>query len=345
MHSIMRLTDVATTEQKYETLQALLRACGSVCVGYSGGVDSVLLARVCVETLGAERVLAVTGLSPAYPEVQRTVARTCATRFGIPHLEVETAELDDPDYTANPSNRCYYCKSALWPKLLQVARERGYDSVLDGSNADDAHDYRPGFAAGREHGIRSPLLEVGLTKHEIRELSRQLALPTWDQPSAPCLSSRLPYGVAVTPARLRAVERGEAVLRALGFLELRVRHHDDCARIELASAELPQAWQLGAAIDAALRGAGFGRVLLDAEGYRRGALNEALVQLGHTRVVPTSTLPAHDVAGFHGDIAVVRDATPDHARAYAGTLRSAGFRYVAVDLRDARVIAAAGSGR
>lgn len=334
MRTTVRPEPATSLEQRHEALQSILRACGSVCVGYSGGVDSVLLARVAVDTLGAARVLAVTGLSPAYPEVQRTVAQTCAQRFGIPHLEVETAELADPAYAANPANRCYFCKSALWPKLVQIARERGYAAVLDGSNADDAHDYRPGFAAGREHGIRSPLLEAGLTKQQIRELSRRLELPTWDQPSAPCLSSRLPYGIAVTPARLRAVEQGEAVLRGLGFTDLRVRHHHDCARIELPPAELSRAWQLGVAVDVALRDAGFPRVLLDAEGYRRGALNEVLVHI-HNTARSTAPLPAHDVAGFHRDIAVVRRATPDHARAQAAALRSAGFRYVAVDLGDA----------
>jgi pyridinium-3,5-biscarboxylic acid mononucleotide sulfurtransferase len=331
----VRPDEALSLDQKYEALQAILRACGSVCVGYSGGVDSVLLARVAVDTLGATRVLAVTGLSPAYPEVQRQTARTCARRFGIPHVEVDTSELSDPNYAANPTNRCYYCKSVLWPALLHIARTRGYAVVLDGSNADDAHDYRPGFAASREHGIRSPLLEAALTKDEIRELSRRLELPTWDQPSAPCLSSRLPYGVAVTAARLGAVEHAEAALRALGFSELRVRHHDDCARIELAPSELPRAWQLAGPVERAVRAAGFTRVLLDAEGYRRGALNEVLVRLGETPRC-AGPLPAHEVAGLHHDIAVVLDASPEDARAYAAALRSAGFRYVAVDLGEAR---------
>jgi pyridinium-3,5-biscarboxylic acid mononucleotide sulfurtransferase len=334
MRTTVQTEGTIPLDRKYEALQAILDACGSVCVGYSGGVDSVLLARVALDTLGAARVLAVTGLSPAYPEVQRHTARMCARRFAIPHVEVETAELSDPNYAANPANRCYFCKATLWPALLRLARERGYAVVLDGSNADDAHDYRPGFAAGREYGIRSPLLEAGLTKAEIRELSRRLELPTWDQPSAPCLSSRLPYGVAVTPARLRAVEQGEAALRALGFYELRVRHHQDCARIELALAELARAWELAILLDGALRQAGFPRVLLDAEGYRRGALNEALVHLGNAPK-SSAALPPHEVAGLHRDIAVVRDATPERARVHATALRRAGFRYVAVDLAAA----------
>ena len=335
MRPMVQTEGTISLDEKHGALQAILRACGSVCVGYSGGVDSVLVARVAVDTLGAARVLAVTGLSPAYPEVQRTVARTCAHRFGIPHLEIETSELDDSNYAANPANRCYFCKAALWPALSHVARARGYAVVVDGSNADDAHDYRPGFAAGREHGIRSPLLEAGLTKAEIRELSRRLELPTWDQPSAPCLSSRLPYGVAVTPARLRAVEQGEAALRALGFSELRVRHHEDCARIELAPAELARAWELAVPLDGALRDAGFPRVLLDAEGYRRGALNEVFVRIADATPSPSAPLPPHDAAGFHRDIAVVRDATPERARVHAAALRNAGFRYVAVDLGTA----------
>jgi hypothetical protein len=175
-----------------------------------------------------------------------------------------------------------------------------------------------------------------MTKRDIRELSRRLELPTWDQPSAPCLSSRLPYGVAVTSARLRAVEQGEAALRARGFSELRVRHHQDCARIELAPSELPRAWRLAMSVNGALREAGFPRVLLDAEGYRRGALNEVLVRIRDASRSSRALLPPHDVAGFHGDIAVVLDATPEHARAHAAALRSAGFRYVAVDLGEAR---------
>lgn len=263
-------------DHRLERLRAVLRECASVCIGYSGGVDSVFLAAVAVEVLGPERVLAVTGRSAAYPEVQRDVALDVSARFGIPHLEIDTDELADARYTANPTNRCYFCKTELWSRLTVVARERGLATVLDGSNADDAGDYRPGRQAAREHGVRSPLLEAGLTKVDIRRASRALGLPTWDQPSAPCLSSRLPYGLAVTPERLKQVERGEEAVRRLGFVEFRVRHHGDAARLELAPAELPRAVELAHALARGLAGAGFGRVLLDVEGYRSGALNEAL---------------------------------------------------------------------
>lgn len=263
-------------ESRLERLRGILTDCASVCVGYSGGVDSVYLASVALDVLGAERVLAVTGLSAAYPEIQRDTALRCVEELGIPHLEIATDELSDPNYTANPSNRCYFCKTELWSRLTVLAAERGLRCVLDGSNADDASDYRPGMVAAREHGVRSPLLEAGLTKHDIRELSRRRGLPTWDQPSAPCLSSRLPYGLAVTPARLRQVEAAEATLRVLGFREFRVRHHGSVARLEIAPAEMRRALELRTELSTPLLELGFARVLLDVEGYRRGALNEGL---------------------------------------------------------------------
>ena len=199
------LAQDGTARAKEAALAAILRACGSVVIGYSGGVDSVYLAAVALEVLGPARVLAVTGRSASYPEVQRAMALECVARLGLPHLELDTGELDDPAYLANPSNRCYFCKTDLWARLGEVARERGFAAVLDGSNADDAGDWRPGLRAATEHGVRSPLMEAGLGKAEIRTLSARRGLPTWDQPAAPCLASRLPYGLPVTVARLRQV--------------------------------------------------------------------------------------------------------------------------------------------
>jgi pyridinium-3,5-biscarboxylic acid mononucleotide sulfurtransferase len=331
----------AGLDDRYARLRDILRSCESVCIGYSGGVDSVFLAVTAVSTLGPDRVLAVTGVSAAYPAVQRDAAVDCARRFGIPHVEIRTDELQDPGYASNPANRCYYCKSELWPKVARVSRERGLRAVLDGSNADDAHDYRPGTEAAREHGVRSPLLEAGLTKEDIRQLSRNLGLPTWDQPSAPCLSSRLPYGVAVTVERLRQVEVSEAALREIGFRELRVRHHDDCVRIELGAAELDAASERASAMHVRLSALRLPPVLLDAEGYRRGALNEVLVQLGtdgrglaSDNPREPQDLPPHRQAGHHGDIAVLAAPDFDAARAAAPALRAAGYQYVALDLAD-----------
>ena len=200
-----------------QRLQEILAQFGSVCIGYSGGVDSVYLAVVACDVLGAENVLAVTGRSASYPDVQWQSARDIAAQFGIPHLEIDTDEMHDANYLANPNNRCYFCKSELWSKLAPLASARGFAIVADGSNADDASDYRPGAQAAREYNVRSPLQEAGMTKAQIRELSRARGLPTWDQPSAPCLSSRLPYGLAVTPERLRQVEQAESIVRAAGI--------------------------------------------------------------------------------------------------------------------------------
>ena len=272
-------------EDKRQHLIRILRECGSVVVGYSGGVDSVFLARIAMEVLGAPNVLAVTGKSDSVASWMEDTAREVARRFGIAWLELETRELDDPRYAANPGNRCYFCKSELWGRLAEVARERGFRAVLDGSNADDVGDHRPGALAAAEHAVRSPLLEAGLTKAEIRAWSRELGLPTWDQPAAPCLASRIPYGIAVTPERLRQVERAELGLRALGFRDFRVRHHDGIARLEVHPAEIGRVAEHRGAIGAAVRAAGFRRVLVDLQGYRRGSLNAALsgrelVQLG-----------------------------------------------------------------
>ncbi|HEU5210581.1 MAG TPA: ATP-dependent sacrificial sulfur transferase LarE [Longimicrobiales bacterium] len=270
------------TGSRYQRLQQILRELGSVCVGYSGGVDSVFLSVAAVQTLGPERVLAVTGRSASVPGLQLDVARQCAREFGVPHVEIDTDELDDPNYAANPSNRCYFCKSELWSQLRAVADEHGIAAVVDGANADDASDYRPGAQAALENSVRSPMQEAGLTKRDIRMLSHMLGLPTWDQPAAPCLASRLPYGLAVTRERLSMVERAEENLRSLGLREFRVRHHGDAARLELIPQDIERAAAEAGKWAAAVRAAGFTRVLLDVHGYRRGALNEVLplVQLG-----------------------------------------------------------------
>lgn len=245
-------------------------------IGFSGGVDSAYLAVVARRTLGGDNVLAIIGRSPSYPAEQWATARSVAESFEIEVLEVDTAEMSDPRYVANPANRCYFCKTELWSRLLPVAAARGFDVVADGTNGDDLSDHRPGRQAALEGGIASPLAEIGFTKEQIRERSHALEIPTWSQPSSPCLSSRLPYGISVTPERLRQVERAEEALRALGMSgDLRVRHHDDLARVELPASTLDE-WldpakseQLRVAVCAA----GFARVTLDLRGFRSGSLN------------------------------------------------------------------------
>ena len=265
----------ADARAKESALVAWLRERGRVAIGFSGGVDSAYLACVAVDALGGQGTLAIIGRSASYPAEQWAAARSVADRFGIPVLELDTHEMEDPRYAANPTNRCYFCKSELWSLLVPAAAARGIATVVDGTNADDLGDHRPGAVAAREQGVLSPLALVGMTKAEIRALSRQRGIPTWSQPSSPCLSSRLPYGTAVTPARLAQVERAEAALRALGVAgDLRVRHHGDLARVELAPAELER-WldQDCAPLVAAVREAGFARVTLDLRGFRSGSLN------------------------------------------------------------------------
>ena len=248
----------------------------SVLIGFSGGVDSAYLASLALEALGPARVLAVTGVSPSFSGEQRAMAREVAAQMGLPVLEVPTREMDDARYAANPSDRCYFCKNELWTVLGRIARERAPASIVDGTNADDLADVRPGARAAREHGVRSPLADAGLTKAEIRERSSARGLPASARPSSPCLASRLPYGTAVTVERLAQVERAERALRALGIAgDLRVRHHGDLARVELARAELDR-WLAPAALRAirdAVRGAGFARAAVDLRGFRSGSLN------------------------------------------------------------------------
>ena len=258
-----------------ESLRTLVRSFPSVLLGYSGGVDSALLAVVLRQELGRDRMLAAIGRSASYPEAQWQAAIDVATRFDIPLVEIQTHELEDASYLANPTNRCFYCKTELWSRLVPLARERGLAIVCDGTNADDLHEHRPGKAAGVNAGVRSPLAEVGLTKAEIRAASRELGLPTWDVPAAPCLSSRVQYGLTITPARLRQVEQGEAFLRELGVRgDLRLRHHGEIARVEVEPSWIPWIEARRAAITDHLTALGFARVEIDPRGYRRGSLLE-----------------------------------------------------------------------
>jgi len=254
-------------------LKDLLATFPSILVGYSGGVDSALLAVVARLVLGRDRAVAAMGLSASYPAVQREQAGAVARQFDLDLVEVSTDELSDPRYVSNAPSRCYFCKQELWAKLVRLARERGLAVVADGTNADDLDDHRPGLEAAKEFGVRSPLAEAGLTKADVRAEARSLGIPIWDAPAAPCLSSRVMYGLSVTRDRLRQVEDGEACLREAGVRgDLRVRHRGSEARIEVLPDQFEQVREHSDAIAARLVALGFDRVTLDLRGYRRGSL-------------------------------------------------------------------------
>ena len=270
-----------TLEQKEQSLAELLAGFGSALVAFSGGVDSTFLLWSACRTLGAGRVAALTATSPTYPAFEFAESQALARQIGVRQLVVESNELDIPGFAENPPRRCYHCKHELFALCVARARELGLAAVLDGANHDDLADFRPGREAARELGVRSPLLEIGLTKDEIRELSRRAGLPTAAKQPFACLASRFPYGTTITAERLQQVDACEAFLREHGFSTFRVRYHGDTARIEVALAELPHLLEpeLRRALVAVCKAAGFTYVTLDLEGYRSGSMNAGLTDL------------------------------------------------------------------
>lgn len=265
-------------KDKQEQLQKILEELGRVVVAYSGGVDSSFLLKSAVDMLGVRNVLACISLGPAEPANVHERAREIAGAIGAELVIIEAGEMDDPDFTSNRADRCFHCKSRLCRTLLDVAKQRGFPHVVFGTNHDDLDDFRPGNKAMKIFGIRSPLAEAGLTKNEIRELSRQAGLPTADQPASPCLASRIPYGLAITEQRLRQIDRAEGVLRSLGFVECRVRHHDAIARIEVGPQDIARlvAEPVRSQVVEKLKALGFRYVTADLQGFRSGSLNESL---------------------------------------------------------------------
>ena len=272
-----------TAEQEQQALQrqaallSRLSALESVLVAYSGGVDSAYLAWAAHSARGP-RALAVTAVSPSFSAHDRAQAERCASEAGFLHEFIPTDEFANPLYVANNSDRCYHCKTELFDALDRLAAERGFAAVAYGINADDTHDFRPGHRAAAEHRVLAPLLDAGLAKAEIRALAEAAGLTVWDRPASACLSSRVPYGIAVTPETLAKIEQGEAILRELGFRQFRLRYHNEVARIEVATEEMPRALEPATvrALAARLKALGFTYVTLDLEGYRQGSLNAAL---------------------------------------------------------------------
>lgn len=269
-----------TLQAKYIELQTLFRDMKRVIVAYSGGIDSTLALKVAADTLGTDNTLAIIAVSPSLSSSELEQALSLLEDFQIPYKTVETNEIDDPNYTSNPANRCYFCKVHVGDALVDVAHQNGYNFIVDGFNRDDTTDHRPGREAGRERGIRSPLYDAGLDKNDVRKLARYLGLPNWNKPAMACLSSRIPYGSSITSDVLKQVDVAELSLRQMGFEILRVRHHDDLARVEVPAEHILAVIEKRTEIISALQNVGYTYVTLDLQGFRSGSMNEALLNNG-----------------------------------------------------------------
>ena len=273
-------------QAKYARMRQIIGSMERVAVAFSAGADSTFVLKVALDELGPDNVIAVTGNSASLPRAELQEAARLAQTLGAEHVVLETGELDDPDYQANPKNRCYFCKARLYDEMERFVRQRGITHILDGINADDHGDWRPGITAAREHAVRCPAAEAGLTKADLRELSRQLGLPTFDKPASPCLASRVQYGEQITPQKLRRIESCEAFLHELGLRECRVRHHNQLARIEVAADQIVRLAEpdLRQRIVEHFRQAGYNYVSLDLQGFRSGSMNEVNYPLLRSRV-------------------------------------------------------------
>ena len=261
------------TKEKLNNLRAFIKKLNNAIIAYSGGIDSTLVARICRDELG-EKAIAVTATSPSYPKYELEQAKKIAKKIGIEHLIIETHEIKNEQYLKNKSNRCYFCKTTLYSELEKIAKELNYENILNGINVDDLGDFRPGIKAAKEYRVISPLKEVGLTKKDIIEIAEHLGLPNWNKPASPCLSSRVPYGIMITPEILEKIEKAEDVLRDLGLMQFRVRYHKEIARIEVEKKDFEVVLANADLINKKFRDIGFAYTCLDLRGFKSGRLNE-----------------------------------------------------------------------